>query len=225
VILTSGNKIIYPTQGPCLVGAVVQKMVGDRPIMFQELLVLSNGGKVFIPIDNVSTVGVRPLVKKSEIPKLLDRLKEPTRSADNWKERARDNLRLMSSGSAFALAQIVKSLTELSETKTLTFGDFKTLEKAKHLLICEIAEVMGETKIAVEEEIDKALKARTGQGRFDHNRDGGTQGREAEPARIQRNADPPTPKPSPDEPVSVPSPLTFWPWLRRHRYFQSKTKE
>ncbi|MCI0486159.1 MAG: hypothetical protein L0229_06115, partial [Blastocatellia bacterium] len=38
-------------------------------------------------------------------------------------------------------------------------GDNKILERAKRLLICEIAEVMRETEKEAEERIDQALKA------------------------------------------------------------------
>ena len=115
--LAIGNKVIYPCQGPCLIGAVVKRIVDDRPMMFYQLLPLNNGGgKLFVPVDNIETIGIRPLLKKSEIPKLLDRLKEPAQSADNRSQRTRDNLKLLTSGSAFALAELVESLTELSET-------------------------------------------------------------------------------------------------------------
>jgi CarD family transcriptional regulator len=164
VILISGNKVVYPSHGPCLIGAVVQKMVNDKMVMFQELLVLSNGGKLFVPIEKVQAIGMRELLKKSEVPKLIDRLKQSTAAAENWRERAQTNLDLLLSGSAFALAQIIESLTELRKTRMLTAVDAKSLARARVLLICEIAEVTGATRDAVEQEIDNALNARTGKG-------------------------------------------------------------
>lgn len=156
--LIIGNKVIYPFQGPCLIGAVVKRIVNDRPMMFYQLLVLNDGGgNLFVPVDNVQAVGIRALLKKSEIPKLLDRLKQPTQSADTWKQRAIDNQKLFASGSAFALAEVAKALTELSETKTLSFGEHKVLDRAKRLLICEISEVMGETEEEAEQQIEQAL--------------------------------------------------------------------
>ena len=161
MVLTVGNIVIYPCQGPCRIDAVVRRIVDDIPMMFYQLLVLNNGGgRLFVPVDNVRVIGIRPLLKRSEIPKLLDRLKLPTRSAENYKQRTSDNLKLLASGSAFDLAEVVESLTELSETKSLSFGEHKTLERAKRLLVCEISEVMGETNEEAEERIDEAAKAR-----------------------------------------------------------------
>ncbi len=67
---------------------------------------------------------------------------------------------MFATGSAFDLAEIIKSLTELRETKTLSLRENWTLEIARKLLICEISEVIGETKVAAEEQVDKSLKAR-----------------------------------------------------------------
>jgi RNA polymerase-interacting CarD/CdnL/TRCF family regulator len=97
---------------------------------------------------------------RSEIPKLLGRLKQSAATATNWKQRAIDNLKLLTSGSAFDLAEVVESLTELNETKALSPRDRETLDRARRILICEISEVTGETKSAAEEQIDQALNVR-----------------------------------------------------------------
>ena len=158
--LTAGDKIVYPSQGPCLIGPIVERIIDDRPLMFYQLVVLNEGGDLFVPVDKVKSVGIRLLLEKSEIPKLLDQLKKPAKAADSWRQRNLENLRLFASGSAFDLAEIVETLTELSETKSLSFGECNKLERAKRLLICEIAEVTGETKEQVEQQVDDALKAR-----------------------------------------------------------------
>jgi RNA polymerase-interacting CarD/CdnL/TRCF family regulator len=100
------------------------------------------------------------LLARSEIPKLLGHLRKETAVASNWKQRAMDNLKLLASGSAFDLAQVVESLTALNATKTLSPQDRQTLNRAKRLLVCEVSEVMQETRSAAEEHIDMALQGR-----------------------------------------------------------------
>jgi len=161
VILTIGNKVCYPSQGPCLIGSVIKMVVDGEPIRFYQLALLDDsGGELFVPVDKAQTIGIRPLLNRSDIPKLLGLLKKPAGEAKDWKQRANDNFKLLASGSPFDLAEVVKSLTKLGETKALSFRESQTLEKARKLLIYEISEVMGETKSAAEEQIDKALKAR-----------------------------------------------------------------
>ena len=161
MILTSGNKVIYPSQGPCLIGPVIKKVIDGRPISFYRLALLDDsGGELFVPVDKVQTIGIRPLLNRSDIPKLLDLLKEPSGADKDWKQRADDNFKLLTSGSTFDLAEVVKSLTKLGEKKALSFRESRTLEKARKLLIGEISEALGETKSAAEKQIDEALKAR-----------------------------------------------------------------
>ena len=157
--LNVGNKVVYPYQGPCLIGAVVKKVVGGRPTSFYQLALLDDsGGEVFIPLAKVKDVGIRQLVEKTEIPKLLAYLKKASTTETNWKQRALDNMKLLTSGSAFDLAQVVESLTALNATKALSPRDRQMLDRARKILICEISEVMGETKRAAEEQVDKALE-------------------------------------------------------------------
>jgi CarD family transcriptional regulator len=162
VILTVGNKVIYPCHGLCLIGPVVKKVVDGRLMSFHQLALLDDsGGELFVPLDKVQAMGIRQLLKRSEVPKLLVQLgKKAATTVKNWKRRAMDNLKLFASGSAFDLAEVVESLTELSETKGLTPRDSRTLERARKLLVCEISEVMGKTRSAAEEQLDKALKVR-----------------------------------------------------------------
>jgi RNA polymerase-interacting CarD/CdnL/TRCF family regulator len=161
VTLTAGNKVIYPSHGPCLIGPVVEKVVADRAVRFYRLALLDeSGGELYVPVDKAEGAGIRVLLKRAEIPKLLSRLRRAAGPEKDWRQRASDNLKRLSSGSAFDLAEIVESLTERKETRALSFRESRVLERAKKLLVCEISEVMGETRSAAEEQVDRALKAR-----------------------------------------------------------------
>lgn len=161
MLLSVGNKIVYPYQGPCLIGAVVQKVVGGRRTSFYQLARLDDiGGALFVPVDKIGDLKIRQLTPRSDIPKLLRRLQRPASTVMNWKQRAIDNLKLLASGSAFDLAEVVESLTELNEARTLSPRDREMLDRARRILICEISEVTGETKNATEEQVDQALNVR-----------------------------------------------------------------
>jgi RNA polymerase-interacting CarD/CdnL/TRCF family regulator len=76
MILTVGNKVVYPCQGPCLINSIVEKVVAGVPKSFYQLSLLDErGGELFVPVDRVQAMGIRLLLKKSEIPKLLNKLK------------------------------------------------------------------------------------------------------------------------------------------------------
>ena len=156
-----GDKVVYPSQGPCLIGAVIKRTIAGEQTRFYPLSFLDNSGNaILIPTDKLKALPIRHLLAKAEIPKLLARLENSCAASENWKQRSIDNAKLLASGSAFDLAEIVESLTELREGKMLLPRDQQTLEKAKKLLICEVSEVMGESRDAAEQEIDRALQSK-----------------------------------------------------------------
>lgn len=159
--LAAGDKAIYPGLGPCLIDRLEKRIVDARLVMFYHLIVLDGSRcELFIPVEKAGHIGVRLMISKSEIPNLLAHLQDRNITADNWKQRASDNSKLFTSGSPFDLAKIVASLTELSDSRSLTVGDSRALGRAKRLLVCEISEVMEETKTAAEEQVDQALRER-----------------------------------------------------------------
>ncbi len=161
--LTAGNRAVYPGQGPCRIVRVVKKEVDGRVMMFYHLTVLDDkGGELFVPVEKACAIGVRLLIKKSEIPRLLAHLEKGAKAADNWKQRATDNLKLFNSGSAFDLAEVVASLTKLRDNRPLTLGESITLGRARRLLICEISEASGDARATAEERVDRILNAKSG---------------------------------------------------------------
>jgi RNA polymerase-interacting CarD/CdnL/TRCF family regulator len=159
--LNIGDIVVYPCQGPCLISSVVEKVIADKPKSFYRLLVLDESrGELFIPVDRIQAIGIRLPLKKAEIPKLLNQFMLTAIAAKDWKQRSKDISKLFTSGSAFDLAEVINLLTTLSKVKTLSLRESWTLGRARKLLVCEIAEVMGETKGAAEEQMDWALNGR-----------------------------------------------------------------
>lgn len=163
--LTVGDKIVYPGRGPCLVAAVIRKVVCGTSANFYRLALLDgSGAELFVPVDKSRDLRMRALLERSDIPKLLGRLKsragasEDLGTAKNWRQRQLDNSKLITSGSIFDLADRVQSLTHVSGTKTLALDERNTLYRARKMLACEIAEVMNETERAAEARIDSALE-------------------------------------------------------------------
>jgi CarD family transcriptional regulator len=162
---TIGDKVVYPGRGPCLIGGIIQKVVCGTSTSFYRLALLDDSkAELFVPVDNLRDLHMRALLDRSEIPKLLGHLKtragvpKDLGTAKNWRQRELDNLKLFSSGSIFDLAHMIESLTQLSGTKTLASHDRETLYRARKLLICEISEVMNESKTAAAARIDGVLE-------------------------------------------------------------------
>lgn len=162
--LTIGEKVVYPGRGPCLVAAVVRKVVCGTEAKFYRLTLLDESrAELFVPVDHSRDLHTRALLERSAIPKLLGHLKARAGAemdigtAKNWRQRQLDDSKLITSGSIFDLADRVKLLTQLSATRALGVDERNMLYRARNLLACEIAEVMNESKHTAEARIDTAL--------------------------------------------------------------------
>jgi RNA polymerase-interacting CarD/CdnL/TRCF family regulator len=157
-----GDKVYYSGRGPCLVGAVVRKDVCGTPAKFHSFSLLDgSGGEFLVPVGNISSLPLRPLLHRQKMPELLSHLKERDEAPEeigNWKQRELARSKLFSSGTVFDLADAVESLTRSSRIRNLTQDERETLRRAKTLLICEIAEVMNESESAAESRINNVVK-------------------------------------------------------------------
>jgi RNA polymerase-interacting CarD/CdnL/TRCF family regulator len=165
-LMVVGEKVVYAGRGPCLISAVVQKVVCGTSVRFYRLALLDGSkAELFVPVDKSRDLHyIRTLLDRSDIPALLGHLeRRPGANAEeaatkNWRQRQLDNSKLLTSGSTFELADAVGALTYLSGTKTLGPVESDTLYRARKLLVCEIAEVMNESKLAAEARIDHVLQ-------------------------------------------------------------------
>jgi CarD family transcriptional regulator len=158
VKLNVGHKVVYPCQGLCQIGAVINKIVDGRPARFYRFILLDEkGGEVLVPLDRASSLGVRRLLDKSEIPEVFRQLKVRAAPDVNWKQRTESNAKLLASGSALDLAKVIQSLSSLTAGRALSPRDRQMLDRARRILISEIAEVTGVSREAAEEQVDNAL--------------------------------------------------------------------
>jgi CarD family transcriptional regulator len=64
----------------------------------------------------------------------------------------------MRTGSIYDMADVLKSLTFLAKSKSLSFREKRMLDRAKSLIISEISEVMQTTAAAIEERVNQQLE-------------------------------------------------------------------
>ena len=119
---------------------------------FYQLRMVSNDTTVLVPVENADSVGLRKAVGNSEDRPAVLRSSATARSTriQNWKGRFKDNSDRMRTGSLFDVVEVLKSLTYLSRSKNLSFREKRMLDRAKFLVISEIAEVTHEDLPIVE---------------------------------------------------------------------------
>ena len=153
-----GDKVIYPNHGLGIIERIETKTIMGTTCGFYQLR-MANETTVFVPVDNVDGVGLRRAITDIEVEKLFTLLGDgKIDSHQNWKGRFKDNSDRMRTGSVYDVVEVLKSLTFLSKTKSLSFREKRMLDRAKFLVVSEMTEVLGEKTAQVEVKVEQALE-------------------------------------------------------------------
>ena len=141
-----GDKVIYPNHGLGIVERIEDKTILGTTCGFYHLRIVANDTTVLVPVSNVDGVGLRRAISDEEVERLFGLLGDgKIDNHQNWKGRFKDNSDKMRSGSIYEVADVLKSLTFLAKSKSLSFREKRMLDRAKFLIISEVSEVMRET--------------------------------------------------------------------------------
>jgi CarD family transcriptional regulator len=153
-----GDKVVYPNHGVGVIEQISSRTIGETVEKFYLLKIKANSLKVMVPFHNVNTVGLRRVVKNGEIQKIVDFLTdgECDNNAD-WKYRFKENSERMRTGSLLEVSAVLKGLLLLNQSKPLSFREKKMLERARYLLVSELAMAKNCEEILIEEMLSKAL--------------------------------------------------------------------
>ena len=154
-----GDKVIYPNHGLGIVERIEEKTILGTTCGFFHLRIVSNETIVLVPVSNVDGVGLRRAIGNNEADRLFTLLGDgKIDNHQNWKGRFKDNSDKMRTGSIYDMADVLKSLTFLSRSKTLSFREKRMLDRAKALIVSEVSEVLRERALDVEQKVDTALE-------------------------------------------------------------------
>src|SRR6266480_5606126 len=153
-----GDKVVYPNHGVGIIEQINFGVMNGRTEKYYMLKNYSRGLKVMVPASNGISVGLRPVIRNGETLKVLGFLEKgkPNTHHDS-KHRFKENSERMRTGALIEVAAVLKSLVSLSRTKPLSFREKKMLERAKYLLVSEMATAKNTTAELAEVLVVKSL--------------------------------------------------------------------
>lgn len=153
-----GDKVVYPNHGVGIIEQISSRTIGMSVHKFYLLKIKASSLKVEVPFHNVGSVGLRPVVKNGEVNKILTFLTDgKCDSNTDWKYRFKENSDKMRTGSLLEVAIVLKSLLSLAQSKPLSFREKKMLDRARYLLVTELAMARNSDETEVEDLLTKAL--------------------------------------------------------------------
>jgi len=153
-----GQKVVYPNHGIGIIEQIEQKQIGASSLPFYTLRLAATNSVVLVPVANAGEVGLRSPISSGECEMLLKTLADDFTPAPNdWKDRFKEFSERMRTGDIFEVAGVLKHLTYLSHLKPLSFREQRMLERARYLVISELAAVCRKPECNVAPLVEQAL--------------------------------------------------------------------
>jgi CarD family transcriptional regulator len=153
-----GQKVVYPNHGIGTIEQIEQKQIGAVALPFYTLRLAATNSLVLVPVSNASEVGLRRPITSGECDVLFKALANDFATpANDWKDRFKEFSEKMRTGNIFEAADVLKHLTYLSNLKPLSFREQRMLERARYLVISELAAVCRQPECNIEPRVEEAL--------------------------------------------------------------------
>jgi CarD family transcriptional regulator len=109
-------------------------------------------------------VGLRKVIGNEEIEQVYDVLRDQNHKVDRqtWNRRYRRYVEKINTGSLFDIAEVLRDLSRLKYTKSLSFGERKMLDQARTLLVKELSVARRLSEEDVADELDQLIATEMG---------------------------------------------------------------
>ena len=136
-----GDLAVYPAHGVGCIESIETREISGEKKDFYIMKILDNNMIIMIPIDNVTSVGLRDIIDKKEVSRVYEIMKQRDIPADNqtWNRRYREYMEKIKTGSVYEVAEVLRDLYLLKVDKDLSFGERKMLDTAQSLLLKELS--------------------------------------------------------------------------------------
>ena len=136
-----GDNAVYPAHGVAQITAIESRDIAGQKKEFYILKILDTDMKLMIPTDGAGRAGLRDVISRRDAKKVIEILKDPevAVTVQPWNKRHREYSEMLSSGSAFEGAKVLRDLSRVKEEKELSFSERRLLEQAKQLVVTELA--------------------------------------------------------------------------------------
>ena len=153
----AGDMAVYPAHGVGVIESIETQTVAGMDHSFYVMKIIENDMKIMIPTRNSVNVGLRAIIDKNEVEKVMGILRERNIaiSTQTWNRRYRDYMEKIKTGSIFEVAIVLRDLFLLSVDKELSYGERKMMDTAKNLIVKEISLARNIDEVKTADQIER----------------------------------------------------------------------
>lgn len=153
-----GEKVVYPNHGVGTIENISSRSFGIQSEKFYLLRLSCSSLTVMVPFSHVDQVGLRKVTRNGEVAKVLNYLAcGDSKGCQDWKDRFKENSVKMQNGSLIEVAEVLKCLVRQQSLKPLSFREKKMLDRARTMILTELATSRGIREAEVVDLLNKAL--------------------------------------------------------------------
>ena len=153
-----GDTVVHPEHGAAVIQELREKEFLGEKRTYLVLRVAYGDLTLLIPVDSTEQVGLRQVVSKNEVKKVLKVLTEDESSmAANWSRRFKNNMEKLHSGDPYQVAEVLRNLAIREREKGLSAGEKRMILKARQILISELSHATDKTEDEAEIMIDEVI--------------------------------------------------------------------
>lgn len=154
-----GDTVVHPEHGAAVIEELRDREFLGEKRKYLVLRVAYGDLTLMIPVDSTEEVGLRQVVSKNEVKKVLKVLTEDESSmAANWSRRFKNNMEKLHSGDPYQVAEVLRNLAIRDREKGLSAGEKRMIQKARQILISELSYATGKSEEDAEIMIDDVLE-------------------------------------------------------------------
>ncbi len=135
-----GEKVVYSNQGIGTIENISARSFGTQFERFYLLRLACGSMTMMVPFSHVDEIGLRKITTNGAWSRVLGFLSSgQCPCCRDWKNRFKENSEKMRAGGPLEIAEVLKSLLLVQRQKPLSFREKKMLDRARQMLILELA--------------------------------------------------------------------------------------
>jgi CarD family transcriptional regulator len=157
-VFRKGDTVVHPEHGAAVIEELRDREFLGEKRKYLVLRVAYGDLTLMVPVDSTEEVGLRQVVSKNEVKKVLKVLTENESSmAANWSRRFKNNMEKLHSGDPYQVAEVLRNLAIRDREKGLSAGEKRMITKARQILISELSFATEKSEDEAEALIDGIL--------------------------------------------------------------------
>ncbi|MEO0048864.1 MAG: hypothetical protein RL556_196 [Actinomycetota bacterium] len=155
-----GMTVVYPHHGAAEIVEKAERTLRGETKMYLHLRVVQTELTIWVPEENVESVGVRDVINKEGVERVKSVLSaDIVEEATNWSRRFKANAEKLASGDVHRVSEVVRDLWRRDQDRGLSAGEKRMLAKARQILESELKLALKITPEQATVKLDEFLAA------------------------------------------------------------------